>query len=297
MRTLITGINGFTGRHLESELLSLGWEVGGTCQEGFLERPGVKLYACPLEDQKGLTSVIADFRPEAVVHLAAVSFVAHGDLNEIYRTNLLGSLNLLQACAKAEVPLRKVLLASTANVYGNVDSDQIVESTPLAPVNHYGVSKLAMEQAARLWFDSLPLVIVRPFNYTGVGQASHFLIPKIVSHFQQHASVIELGNTFVSRDFSDVRRVVSIYRRLLESKVRSEVFNVCSGQVHSLDSIISSLEEIAGYKIEVRVRPEFVRSNEIVRLGGSSHKLDAAIGAVAPISLTETLRWMFEAGA
>ncbi|MCK7491693.1 MAG: GDP-mannose 4,6-dehydratase [Comamonadaceae bacterium] len=90
--------------------------------------------------------------------------------------------NLLQAIAEAAPGVRKVLLASSANVYGNTDADPIGEDVPPAPVNHYACSKLAMEFIARTWFDRLPIVITRPFNYTGPGQTEAFLIPKLVAH-------------------------------------------------------------------------------------------------------------------
>ncbi|WP_247646423.1 NAD-dependent epimerase/dehydratase family protein [Deefgea sp. CFH1-16] len=110
-------------------------------------------------------------------------FVAHGDVDAIYRSNVVGTRNLLQAIKLAKHRPRAVLLASSANIYGNTDIDCIAESTPPAPANDYAVSKIAMEYVAKLYADDLPLIIVRPFNYTGVGQAPQFLLPKIVGHF------------------------------------------------------------------------------------------------------------------
>ncbi|WP_137984288.1 GDP-mannose 4,6-dehydratase, partial [Pseudomonas viridiflava] len=89
-----------------------------------------------------------------------------------------------------------------------------------------------------LWHARLPLVITRPFNYTGVGQAENFLLPKIVSHFTQRESTIELGNLDVWRDFSDVRAVTSAYRGLLEARPLGKTLNVCSGVTHSLREVI-----------------------------------------------------------
>jgi nucleoside-diphosphate-sugar epimerase len=153
-----------------------------------------------------------------------------------------------------------------------------------------------MEYMARLWHDKLPIVVARPFNYTGVGQSPQFLLPKIVDHFQRGERVIELGNIDVERDFSDVRRVADAYRRLLDKAPAGGVFNVCSGRAVSLKAVIAMMERIAGYTIEVRVNPAFVRANEVRRLQGDCTRLQAAIGTLDDIPLETTLRWMFGGG-
>jgi nucleoside-diphosphate-sugar epimerase len=188
-----------------------------------------------------------------------------------------------------------VLLASSANIYGNADVAVIDEDVAPAPANDYAVSKLAMEYMARLWMNRLPITIVRPFNYTGVGQAENFLLPKIVAHFRKGARRIELGNLAIARDFSDVRMVARSYRRLLAAAPAGESFNVCSGRSHSLDSVIDMMSDIAGYRIDVHVNPAFVRANDVLTLAGSNARLAAAIGPIAPTPLVDTLRWMYQA--
>jgi nucleoside-diphosphate-sugar epimerase len=228
--------------------------------------------------------------------LAAISFVAHGDAQEMYLTNIVGTRNLLQSLADAAdagLGLRTVLLASSANVYGNTLREPITEDTPPQPMNDYAVSKCAMEQMAALWSAQLPLTVVRPFNYTGVGQSLSFLIPKIVDAFRRRAGEIELGNIEVARDFSDVRDVVEAYRRLLSLSPRG-VFNVCSGQALSIREVLGQLEKITGHALAIRVNPAFVRGNEVARLRGSGDKLVSAIGAWPRRAMQETLRWMVE---
>lgn len=266
-RALITGVKGFTGRYVAAELEAHGWEVWGT---GAHDEPGGARYRhVDLADAAGLREVISEVRPDAVVHLAAIAFVGHGDADAFYRVNLIGTRNLLAALAAAAQRPECVLLASSANVYGNATEGVLNESTPPNPANDYAVSKLAMEWMARLWMDQLPIVIARPFNYTGVGQAESFLLPKIVAHFRRQAEVIELGNLDVWRDFSDVRAVASAYRRLLEKRPVGETLNVCSGRTHSLREVIAIAEAITGHSMRVEVNPAFVRANEVRTLCGN----------------------------
>lgn len=292
-RVLVTGLGGFTGRYLAQSLRQRGYEVHGTVANGETPGPhGDNLHVADLLDQAALNHVVSQVRPQHVVHLAAIAFVAHGDVRDMYLTNVVGTRNLLNALASAcdERP-RSVLLASSANIYGNALVDPIDERQPASPANDYAVSKLAMEYMAALWRDKLPITMVRPFNYTGVGQSESFLLPKIVAAFRQRAMVLELGNTHVERDFSDVRDVVEAYCGLLEA-APGGVFNICSGQTHSLSAVIRLAEEISGHKLEIRTNPAFVRANEVHRLCGSADSLRATLGQWSPRPLHETLAWM-----
>ena len=290
---LVTGAGGFTGRYAISALQSRGYHVVGLSGQA---TAADKTIACDLTDAAAVSAVVAAVAPDFVLHLAGLAFVAHADEQALYRVNLFGTQNLLQALAELDTPVQKILLASSANVYGSPGLEVLDESLCPAPVNHYAMSKLAMEHMARTWLDRLPIVIARPFNYTGLGQDDKFLVPKIVAHFRRGESVIELGNIDVERDFSDVRTVVDVYRRLLESAPAGETINVCSGAVCSLKDVLAMMAEIAGYSIEIRVNPNFVRANEVKRLQGSVAKLNRIVGAVDHIPLQETLRWMYSEG-
>lgn len=292
-RALITGLSGFTGRYLAQELEDAGYEVFGTALPGEFSGPNV--FHVDLCDRAAVTAMIEQVQPDVVAHLAAISFVAHSNVDLIYRVNIVGTRNLLEALAAQSHAPSAVLLASSANIYGNACAGVIDEKVAPAPANDYAVSKLAMEHMAQLWTDKLPIIIVRPFNYTGVGQAENFLLPKIVSHFRKGARAIELGNLNVERDFSDVRMVAKSYRRLLAASPAGEAFNVCSGRAHSLGGVIDVMSDIAGYGIDVHVNPAFVRAREVQILVGNNDKLSSVIGAIPPTPLPETLRWMYSA--
>jgi GDP-6-deoxy-D-talose 4-dehydrogenase len=297
-RVLITGVDGFTGRYQAQVLCAAGYKVHGLVRDPV---PGgvdgvTHLHRADLSDASGLAQVVSEVRPEMVVHLAGIAFVQHGDVAAIYQVNLTGTRHLLEALSAAATPPVAVLLASSANVYGNAAAGVLNESTPFAPANDYAVSKVAMEYAASLYAKRLPIIIGRPFNYTGVGQSESFLIPKIVSHVRRRLPVIELGNLDVARDFLDVRTVVEYYRRLLENPAaRGGVFNVCSGVTYTLQQILDMVREISGWDFEVRINPAFVRSSEVKSLCGNPGKLIGAVGRVEQAALPDTLRWMLGA--
>ncbi|MBN2855898.1 MAG: GDP-mannose 4,6-dehydratase [Halothiobacillaceae bacterium] len=295
MIALITGVGGFTGRYLAAHLHSLGYTVVGLAHHpARAVIAGVdRIFYADLADQAALQQVITEVSPDVVVHLAAISFVAHGDAAEIYQVNVVGTRNLLEAVVCSAVPVRAVLVASSANVYGNTQEGVLNEGAQAAPANDYAVSKLASEFVARLYFNRLPIVLVRPFNYTGVGQAEHFLLPKIVNHVRKQAPIIELGNLDVARDFSDVRMVVAYYARLLECPLAiGQTINVCSGKAYTLRDVLDRVRNISHHDFEVRVNPAFVRANEVRVLQGDRSRLLGLVPNVADIPLEDTLHWM-----
>jgi nucleoside-diphosphate-sugar epimerase len=280
MNILLTGAAGFTGNYFKHYAEAAGHTVWPL--------------AADLTDKAAVAAEVAQAEPTAVVHLAAISFVGHADETAFYAVNVVGSMNLLDAVAALPARPSKVLLASSANVYGNCDASPIAETQPPAPVNHYAASKLAMEHMAMTFVDRLPIVITRPFNYTGAGQAPQFLIPKLVNHFARKASHIELGNLHVEREFNDVRMVCEAYLRLLDKGQPGQVYNVCSGQPFTLQHVINTLAQITDHSMAVNVNPAFVRPNEVHRLCGSPAKLHSSVGLLGQWRLEDTLRWMLE---
>ncbi|MEI2635684.1 MAG: GDP-mannose 4,6-dehydratase [Methylotenera sp.] len=280
MRILLTGADGFTGRHFVPIAQARGHEV-------------IPLQA-DLNDCDAIHVEVAQASPEAVVHLAAISFVGHADVSAFYDVNVIGTLNLLDALAATKHPPQKILLASSANVYGNCEQSPIKETQEPAPINHYAMSKLSMEFMALAYHAQLPLFFVRPFNYTGPGQASSFLIPKLVSHFARRAEFVELGNLDVEREFNDVRFVCDTYLELLKKAKTKEIYNVCSGKPVTLKSVLAILSKISDHELKVKTNPAFVRNNELHRLCGSPAKLIKAVGEIPKPLLEDTLRWMLE---
>ena len=285
-RVLVTGAEGFTGRYVTATLARYGFQCAALAT--------VDGNAINLSDLAGIREALRRIQPTHVIHLAAVAFVAHEDVADFYATNLLGTRNLLAALTDEKLVPQAVILASSANVYGNSREGFLSESSPVAPTNDYAVSKIAMEFMARTWADRLPITIVRPFNYTGVGQSESFLVPKLVSHFARREPKIVLGNLDVARDFSDVRVVADVYARLLRADSAGMTLNICSGRAVSLQALIERLEDLAGYRIQVNISPALVRENEVKTLQGVTDRLIGVIPDYSPIPIEETLRWMIE---
>lgn len=287
MKILLTGADGFTGRPFAERATAAGHTV-------------VPLLA-DLTNEAAVREEVLSAQPDAVVHLAAISFVGHSNDQAFYAVNVVGTTHLLNALISLPVRPHRVLLASSANIYGNTLHSPIAESQPPAPVNHYGASKLAMEYMARTYAEKLNLVITRPFNYTGPGQDTNFLIPKLAMHFAARAPSISLGNLDVEREFNDVQMVCDAYLLLLLHGESGETYNICSGQPHALRSVIDTFVSLTGHSPRIDVNPAFVRQNEVRRLCGSASKLQALFAKhqlVLPVpSLEQTLRRMLEAYA
>lgn len=258
-KLLITGAKGFTGIYLSEAAQEAGFQT-------------IALSA-NLNDMEALEREVLEIKPDYVAHLAGISFVASKDHEAFYRVHALGTSNLLQALAKLQSAPKKILLASSATVYGNSTNHLSTEDQALAPIDHYATSKVAMEEMAKTFFKRLPIVIARPFNYTGPGQKGNFLIPKLVDHFAQKKPFIELGNLNIEREFNDVPMICDAYLKLLELGTAGQIYNVCSGQARSLQFVLDTLKEITGHDIEIRVNPDFVRASEVHRMVGSPEKL------------------------
>ncbi|MFD1383504.1 NAD-dependent epimerase/dehydratase family protein [Rhodanobacter aciditrophus] len=261
-KVLITGGAGFTGSFLKR----------------YLESKGLKCFnlSSNILNLEELKNEIKLLDPDYVVHLAAVSFSNFDDLSKYYNVNVVGTVNLLEAIKLLPSnKYKRIILASSAAVYGNHSSGVLSEDMTPYPVNHYGCSKLSMEHIAQTYSDFMNILVVRPFNYVGPGQNGIFLIPKIIDAYKRDSS-LELGNLDVSREFNDIRDVCDAYFKLLNSDFSSgEIVNICSGRLVSLEDIIKLTNEIFNTDKEVAVNPLFVRENEIKSLCGDPSKLQS----------------------
>lgn len=290
-KILITGIDGFTGQHLKTYFINKGFQVYGTT---YTETNLDNSYKCDITDINSVRIVLDNVNPDFIIHLAAISFVGHTNIEAFYKTNVVGTLNILDALLLNNHNPKKIIIASSATVYGNQNKEILDEALCPKPANHYGASKYSMECLVSNYFDKLNIIITRPFNYTGVGQSDSFLIPKIVNHYKQNKQSIKLGNLDVVREFNDITFVCDVYYKMLNSSITADTFNICSQRGIKLIDVISMMNEIANYDIKVEIENLLIRHNEIKVLIGSNVKLFSSIGKIEQSDFRLTLQEMYE---
>ena len=278
---LLTGSTGFTGKHLLPAAEAQGFNV--VCLKS------------DIRDLAALTKEIASTSPSYVVHLAGISNAQCCDEILLHETNVTGTKNLLQALLECGKKPRRILLFSSALVYGASPVSPVTESHELFPINPYAQSKIKMEEVALGYRFRLPVCIVRPFNYSGINQPDTYLIPKIVKHFAHKRQTIQLGNINVKREFNDVRYLCNVCLRLLQADKCKDVYNICSGRAHTIKDVLKALEKVTGHKVKVEINPAFVREKDINLLCGSTARLEATIGNLeTETMLGNMLKWMVD---
>jgi len=307
MRVLITGITGFAGSHLAELLLADGrFQVYGIHRtrsgmhniRHILHR--LHLLECDLRDPSAVERVVGEVRPDWVFHLAAQSFVptSWAAPYETVDTNVVGQLNLFEAIRKHRLPCR-VQVACSSEEYGLVHPDEVPirEEQPLRPLSPYAVSKIAQDYLAYQYHQSYGLDVVRTraFNHAGPRQAEPF----VISNFAKQIAEMELGlrppvmwvgNLLAQRDFTDVRDIARAYRLALEWGAPGEVYNIASGETHTIQSILDRLLALSRIKVEVRVDPARLRPSDVPILLGDSSRFRACTGWEPLIPLEQTLR-------
>jgi GDP-4-dehydro-6-deoxy-D-mannose reductase len=286
MRALITGGKGFVGQWLAAHLKDKGDEVTVIDLE------------TDVADGAAVRRVMADVVPDAIYHLAAMTHVGESwdDPSKVLRVNVLGTAEIL-AAARAVATNPRVLVVSSAEVYGVVTPDQLPldEGAPAEPASPYAASKLAAEAVAlQAWRGyGQPVVVVRPFNHIGPGQSPNFFVPalakRIVEAGRNGDRSLPVGNLTSRRDFTDVRDVVLAYRLLIECGQPGAVYNVCSGRDVAMSEVATQLLELAGADLTLETDPALLRPVDVPVLRGSADLLRAATGWQPQVPLATTL--------
>jgi GDP-4-dehydro-6-deoxy-D-mannose reductase len=304
VRVLVTGIGGFVGPWLAGALAEHGHRIEGLVRAGDEPPPGIVGHRADVTERDQVERVLRDVVPDAVIHLAAISFVpeAEGDPDTAYRINLGGTLALMGAM-RAVTPSARLLFVGSSDAYGAVRREDLPvgEDVPFRPLSVYGASKAAADVAAGQWARSYGLDVVRarPFNHTGPGQRASFVcaaIARQVARIErgEQEPVLTVGNPDPVRDFSDVRDVMAGYVALLERGKRGEAYNLCAGEGVSIAEVIALFRTHARVPLRVWSDPALRRPVEVERIVGSHAKATADTGWTPRIPLVDTLRDVLE---
>ena len=286
MRALVTGANGFVGRHLRAHLEGVGDQVYGLDVE------------CDVTDRQAVVARVGQVEPDVIYHLAALSHVGRSwERPEDYtRVNVLGTINVLHGAHEAALGATVVVISS-ADVYGVVAEKDLPlrETHPPVPANPYAQSKLEAELAAReaVRTRGQRVVIARPFNHVGPGQSVDFVVPALVDRLldarERSLDQIAVGDLSTRRDFSDVRDVVRAYRLLALYGVTGDVYNVASGHDVALYDLAVQLVERIAPSVRLEVEPGLLRPVEVPVMRGDFEKLHVATGWEPSIDLATSL--------
>ncbi|MDD2241238.1 MAG: GDP-mannose 4,6-dehydratase [Kiritimatiellae bacterium] len=269
MKILLTGCNGFVGRHAVDALLRSGHEVIGSDIVCHAATP-IPCHPLDVRDLDAIIATLDLIRPDAILHLGGLAFVPLGwsQPQEVFAVNTIGTLNLLDA-VRQQQPTARVLVVTSAEVYGSHPTPApLTEDAPYRPDNIYGVAKAAADQSALLYaaHHCLDVMVARPSNHIGPGQSRQFVSSAFATQLAAIAQgadpVMRVGNLDQRRDFTDVRDVAQAYALLLEKGQGGCAYNIASGVQIPIRDLLDTLCTIARVQPQIDIDPALFRPTD-----------------------------------
>lgn len=307
-KVLITGISGFAGSFLADFLLTnREYEVSGTylSQASLVNlkqnREKLHLFHVNLTNQEETTLVVEKAKPDFIFHLAAIPAVgaSFDRPAETITNNITAQLTVLEAVRKIGLSECKILVVSSADMYGRVSEKElpIDEKTNFYPTNAYAVSKIAQDFLGLQYFLSYDLCVIRarPFNHMGPRQSTGFVIADFAQKIAKIEKgkmepVLRVGNLESKRDFTDVRDIVCAYTLLVEKGQFGEAYNIGSGTSYKINDILTKLLSFAKVKISVEQDEALFRPKDSLDRVCNNSKFVALTGWKPTIPLEKTLQ-------
>jgi len=307
-KALITGVSGFAGSFLAEYLLEKNtYTLAGTyLSESSKENVAsigskLSLIKVDLMDREKVSELIKKERPDVLFHLAALSSPAESfkDPSRTINNNIVGEINLLEAIREAELTQTRILIISSAEVYGVVSEEDLPvdEETELRPASPYAVSKIAQDFLGLQYYyaHKLPIIRVRPFNHIGPRQAPNFVVSSFAKQIaeiekKKNPPVLHVGNLSAKRDFTDVRDIVGAYELLIEKGIPGDVYNLGTGKSYRISDVLQILLSLSSVSITVTEDKALFRPGDLPDNVCDRTKITKITGWEPKITLEQSLR-------
>jgi GDP-4-dehydro-6-deoxy-D-mannose reductase len=299
---MVTGADGFVGRHLIRKLLSCGYDVIGTSRSPHQTAHDGAVIQLSLDHSPRIAEVLNRYKPDVIFHLAGESSVRRSwnDIRGTFQSNVMASINLLEAVRMSDIVNSvKIITVGSSEEYGIIPDhvSTIDETLPLQPVSPYGVSKASLSMLVKQYAGvyGLSIVHARPFNHIGPGQSLGFVTTDFAHQIVQiekglREPVLKVGNLSAKRDFLDVRDIAEAYVLLAEHGRKGEVYNICSGVLTEIQSVLAEFLQMACVNIRVERDPALYRPVESRYVRASNRKIREHTGWTPKIDLRDSLR-------
>jgi GDP-4-dehydro-6-deoxy-D-mannose reductase len=301
-RVLIFGVSGFVGNYLAQEFMEHEYEVyGNDIAKSDTLLSSIQFFEADLLSGDGVAQLLDKIQPDIVVNLAAVSSVgASWNIPQATMSvNVIGALNIMEAARKCQ-KIPKIMFVGSSEEYEASDRP-ISEETPLNANNPYGISKMTQERFAALYREryGMKIYCVRPFNHTGVGQKDSFVLPSFCKQVAEversgKAGVMKVGNLAAERDFSNVKDIVRAYRMIIESDDCTKIYNVGSGEAHSIQEILDYIISLCSQDVTVETDPERFRPVDTPRICCDNRLIKKDLGWEPRYTIFDTVKEMYE---
>lgn len=302
-KILVTGAEGFAGRHLLQLLLKKSARLSAACfhPRHRSEIPGgARIFPCDIRKSGSVQELLRKCKPKGIFHLAALSNVPKGEMDPegTMRTNFWGTWNLLKAAAK-HAPKCRILLISSGDIFGDPQRESLPlkEDAPPKPSSFYALSKACQDLVGQFFHKKTPLriITVRPFNFIGPGQSSDFVCSSFARQIAEmelglREPVLQVGNLETRRDFTDVRDMVRAFWLAFLRGIPGEVYHACSGESTAIRTVLDILLSFSRTRFSIRQEPSRVRRGEVREIVGSPEKLFRRTGWKKRIRLERSLK-------